>query len=80
MTDNRIFKCKSHGINSQGNYYCARDYGPNVPNQNTYYYSNTNPNGSRYYNDGYGNETYTAPDGVRYFATDGSAWLTYGMS
>ncbi|KAI1736048.1 hypothetical protein F4680DRAFT_433228 [Xylaria scruposa] len=76
------FTYKSHGINSQGNHYCARDYGPDAPNQNAYHYSNrdrsyhyNNPDGSQYHNNGYGKETYTAPDGVKYFATDGSAWV-----
>ncbi|KAI0436437.1 hypothetical protein F4803DRAFT_225413 [Xylaria telfairii] len=59
MTDNSKFTCKSHGINSQGNYYCARDYGANVPNHDAYCCSNNdrsyfynNPDDGRYHNDG----------------------------
>ncbi|KAF4459419.1 hypothetical protein FALBO_13826 [Fusarium albosuccineum] len=61
---------KSSGTNSQGNHYCARDYGSDAANSNSYHYSNTdgsyyysNPNGSTYYNDGQGSSTYTSPSG-----------------
>ncbi|KAG6000633.1 hypothetical protein E4U43_001553 [Claviceps pusilla] len=64
---------KSSGTNSQGNHYCARDYGSSAANSNCYHYSNTdgsyyysNPNGSTYYNDGNGGSTYTAPNGISY--------------
>lgn len=53
---------------SQGNHYCARDYGDSAPNQNSYHYSNSdgsyyysNADGSTYHNDGQGNANYTAP-------------------
>ncbi|KAL5495572.1 hypothetical protein ACEPAI_1035 [Sanghuangporus weigelae] len=61
------YSYKSSGTNSQGNHYCARDYGSSTPNQNAYHYSNTNgsyyysnPDGSTYYNDGNGGSTYTS--------------------
>ncbi|QYS97088.1 hypothetical protein H0G86_004324 [Trichoderma simmonsii] len=31
---------KSSGTNSQGNHYCARDYGSSASNSNSYHYSN----------------------------------------
>ncbi|EGR47430.1 uncharacterized protein TRIREDRAFT_108818 [Trichoderma reesei QM6a] len=49
---------KSSGTNSQGNHYCARDYGSGASNSNSYHYSN-----STYYNDGAGSSTYTSPSG-----------------
>ncbi|KAK1830344.1 hypothetical protein QBC39DRAFT_372943 [Podospora conica] len=64
------YSYKGHGTNSEGNHYCARDYGSSASNPNTYHYSNTdgsyyysNPNGSTYYNNGAGGSTYTAPSG-----------------
>lgn len=61
---------KSSGTNSQGNHYCARDYGSGASNSNSYHYSNqdgsyyySNPNGSTYYNNGAGSSTYTSPSG-----------------
>ncbi|KAI5791782.1 hypothetical protein DFH27DRAFT_614003 [Peziza echinospora] len=59
---------KSHGTNSKGNHYCARDYGSDAPNKNAYHYSNSdgsyyysNSDGSKYHNDGKGGATYTPP-------------------
>ncbi|OAX79272.1 hypothetical protein ACJ72_06408 [Emergomyces africanus] len=46
---------------SGGNHYCARDYGSGAANSNSYHYSNTNPNGSTYYNSGNGSASYTPP-------------------
>ncbi|OAA46839.1 hypothetical protein NOR_02475 [Metarhizium rileyi] len=64
------FTYKSSGTNSQGNHYCARDYGSGAANSNSYHYSNSdgsyyysNPNGSTYYNNGNGRSTYTPPSG-----------------
>ncbi|KAF5562423.1 hypothetical protein FNAPI_3165 [Fusarium napiforme] len=64
------YTTKSSGTNSQGNHYCARDYGSSASNSNSYHYSNTdgsyyysNPNGSTYHNDGQGSSTYTSPSG-----------------
>lgn len=34
------FTYKSSGTNSSGNHYCSRDYGSDVPNTNSYHYSN----------------------------------------
>ncbi|KDQ12472.1 hypothetical protein BOTBODRAFT_56752 [Botryobasidium botryosum FD-172 SS1] len=69
MSD-RGYSYKSSGENSQGNHYCARDYGSSAPNQNAYHYSNSNgsyyysnADGSTYYNDGQGNATYTPSSG-----------------
>ncbi|KAF7560915.1 hypothetical protein G7046_g3223 [Stylonectria norvegica] len=52
----------------QGNHYCARDYGSDASNSNSYHYSNSdgsyyysNPSGSTYHNDGQGGSTYTPP-------------------
>ncbi|KAJ5691437.1 hypothetical protein N7488_012172 [Penicillium malachiteum] len=70
MPSGNGYSYKSSGTNSQGNHYCARDYGygADVPNSNSYHYSNTdgsyyysNPNGSTYYNNGNGGSTYTPP-------------------
>ncbi|PGH32820.1 hypothetical protein GX50_04360 [[Emmonsia] crescens] len=62
------YSYKSSGTNSQGNHYCARDYGSGAANSNSYHYSNTNgsyyysnPNGSTYYNSGSGQANYTPP-------------------
>ncbi|KAK1494825.1 hypothetical protein CTAM01_08838, partial [Colletotrichum tamarilloi] len=70
---------KSSGTNSEGNHYCARDYGSSASNSNSYHYSNTdgsyyysNPNGSTYYNDGNGGSTYTSPGGERSSSSYGS--------
>ncbi|KAJ6264221.1 hypothetical protein Dda_0364 [Drechslerella dactyloides] len=69
-TDNsgNSFEYKSSGTNSQGNHYCARDYGDGASNSNSYHYSNangsyyySNSNGSTYYNNGQGGSTYTPP-------------------
>ncbi|KAL0257380.1 hypothetical protein SLS55_008191 [Diplodia seriata] len=64
------YSYKSSGTNSEGNHYCARDYGSSAPNQNSYHYSNangsyyySNPNGSTYYNDGKGSATYNPSGG-----------------
>ncbi|CAG9988858.1 unnamed protein product [Clonostachys byssicola] len=72
------YEYKSSGTNSQGNHYCARDYGSSAPNQNSYHYSNTdgsyyysNPNGSTYYNNGAGGSTYT-PTGSGSGSSSGS--------
>ncbi|KAL3958886.1 hypothetical protein ACCO45_007048 [Purpureocillium lilacinum] len=53
------YQYKSSGTNSQGNHYCARDYGSGAANSNSYHYSNSdgsyyysNPDGSTYYNNG----------------------------
>ncbi|OAA54452.1 hypothetical protein ISF_08380 [Cordyceps fumosorosea ARSEF 2679] len=70
------FTYKSHGTNS--NHYCARDYGADATNSNTYHYSNrdgsyyySNPNGSTYYNNGQGTATYTRASGEkRTYKTD----------
>ncbi|KFA60156.1 hypothetical protein S40285_10883 [Stachybotrys chlorohalonatus IBT 40285] len=66
MPDN--YSYKSSGTNSQGNHYCARDYGSGT--SNSYHYSNSNgsyyysnPNGSSYYNSGSGYSSYTPPSG-----------------
>ncbi|KAI9807909.1 MAG: hypothetical protein M1825_005215 [Sarcosagium campestre] len=68
MPRNEGYSYKSSGTNSQGNHYCARDYGSSAQNSNSYHYSNSegsyyysNPNGSTYYNDGKGSSTYTPP-------------------
>ncbi|KAI0427529.1 hypothetical protein F5Y09DRAFT_344636 [Xylaria sp. FL1042] len=73
MPSNQGYSYKSSGTNSQGNHYCARDYGSSAPNPNSYHYSNTNgsyyysnPNGSSYYNNGQGGSTYTSPSGGSY--------------
>ncbi|CEJ92328.1 Putative Pc16g06240 protein [[Torrubiella] hemipterigena] len=62
------YSYKSSGTNSQGNHYCARDYGSSASNQNSYHYSNqdgsyyySNSNGSTYHNNGNGQSTYTPP-------------------
>ncbi|EPQ27169.1 uncharacterized protein PFL1_05450 [Pseudozyma flocculosa PF-1] len=64
----RDFTYVSSGVNSQGDHYCRRDYGPDAPNQNSYHYSNadgsyyySNPDGSTYYNNGRGFARYTPP-------------------
>ncbi|QPC75415.1 hypothetical protein HYE68_006167 [Fusarium pseudograminearum] len=76
MPDN--YEIKGSGTNSQGNHYCARDYGSSASNSNSYHYSNTdgsyyysNPNGSTYHNDGQGSSTYTAPSGGSYSYSSG---------
>ncbi|RYO90764.1 hypothetical protein DL766_001537 [Monosporascus sp. MC13-8B] len=73
MPSNQGFTYKSHGTNSSGNHYCARDYGSSAANSNSYHYSNSdgsyyysNPNGSTYHNNGQGGSTYTAPSGQKY--------------
>ncbi|KAI8623210.1 hypothetical protein F5Y19DRAFT_391769 [Xylariaceae sp. FL1651] len=70
MPNNQGYSYKSSGTNSQGNHYCARDYGSSASNPNSYHYSNSNgsyyysnPNGSTYYNNGQGGSTYTSPSG-----------------
>ncbi|RYP93234.1 hypothetical protein DL770_000609 [Monosporascus sp. CRB-9-2] len=40
MPSNQDFTYKSHGTNSSGNHYCARDYGSGAANSNSYHYSN----------------------------------------
>ncbi|CAH0046737.1 unnamed protein product [Clonostachys solani] len=64
------YEYKSSGTNSQGNHYCARDYGSGASNQNAYHYSNTdgsyyysNSDGSTYHNNGSGGSTYTPASG-----------------
>ncbi|KAM7200454.1 hypothetical protein V8F33_003900 [Rhypophila sp. PSN 637] len=71
------YSYKSSGTNSQGNHYCARDYGNG---SNSYHYSNTdgsyyysNPNGSTYHNNGSGGSTYTAPSGYSQSSGYGSS-------
>ena len=73
MPSNQGFTYKSHGTNSGGNHYCARDYGSSAANSNSYHYSNSdgsyyysNPNGSTYHNNGQGGSTYTAPSGQKH--------------
>ncbi|KAI1319644.1 hypothetical protein F5Y16DRAFT_405902 [Xylariaceae sp. FL0255] len=73
------YSYKSSCTNSQGNHYCARDYGSSAPNQNSYHYSNSNgsyyysnSNGSTYYNNGNGGSTYTAPSGQSYQSSGSS--------
>jgi hypothetical protein len=34
------YQIESSGTNGEGDHYCSRDYGPDVPNQNSYHYSN----------------------------------------
>ncbi|QRV98440.1 hypothetical protein RhiJN_26459 [Ceratobasidium sp. AG-Ba] len=70
MSFEKGYICRSHGINSQGNHYCSRDYGSSAVNQNCYHYSNadgshyySNPDGSTYYNNGRGYARYTSPSG-----------------
>ncbi|KAL2833690.1 hypothetical protein BDW59DRAFT_138076 [Aspergillus cavernicola] len=70
--NNQGYSYKGSGTNSQGNHYCARDYGSNSSNSNSYHYSNTdgsyyysNSNGSTYHNNGNGGSTYTAPSGKK---------------
>ncbi|ROV91530.1 hypothetical protein VMCG_09465 [Cytospora schulzeri] len=72
MSD-KTYTYKSSGYNKEGNHYCAHDYGIDVPNYNSYHYSNrdgsyyySNPNGSTYYNNGHGGSTYTNPNGVNF--------------
>lgn len=64
------YSYESSGTNSEGNHYCARDYGDSVRNTNSYHYSNkngsyyySNPDGSTYYNNGKGYAIYTPPSG-----------------
>ncbi|KAL7902027.1 hypothetical protein HDV63DRAFT_63770 [Trichoderma sp. SZMC 28014] len=78
MPDNYTYK--GSGTNSQGNHYCARDYGSSASNSNSYHYSNqdgsyyySNSDGSTYYNDGAGNSTYTAPSGDSTSQSQGSS-------
>ncbi|KAJ5086245.1 hypothetical protein NUU61_007552 [Penicillium alfredii] len=59
------YSFKGSGTNSQGNHYCARDFGPGASNSNSYHYSNqdgsyyySNPDGSTYYNNGQGKAWY----------------------
>ncbi|KAH2024858.1 hypothetical protein KXV65_008894 [Aspergillus fumigatus] len=47
MPQNQDYTYKSSGTNSQGNHYCARDYGSGAANSNSYHYSNSD--GSYYY-------------------------------
>ncbi|KAJ5235736.1 uncharacterized protein N7469_004904 [Penicillium citrinum] len=70
MPSDKGYSYKSSVTNSQGNHYCARDYGSGAANSNSYHYSNqdgsyyySNPNGSTYHNDGKGSSTYTPPSG-----------------
>ncbi|KAJ5740888.1 hypothetical protein N7493_000760 [Penicillium malachiteum] len=42
MSSEKEFTYKNSGTNRQANHYCARDYGPDVPNPNSYHYSNRN--------------------------------------
>ncbi|KAI1105779.1 hypothetical protein F4804DRAFT_350013 [Jackrogersella minutella] len=76
----REYTVKACGINSKGNYWWARDYGPSAVNQNTYVYSNadgsfyySNPDGSTYFNDGKGSFTYTTPSGLRFSSRSGGS-------
>ncbi|KAJ5150847.1 uncharacterized protein N7482_010099 [Penicillium canariense] len=62
------YSYKSSGTNTEGNHYCARDYGSAAPNQNSYHYSNqdgsyyySNSDGSKYYNSGKGEASYQPP-------------------
>ncbi|KAI3319275.1 hypothetical protein HD806DRAFT_539310 [Xylariaceae sp. AK1471] len=81
MPSDQGYSYKSHGINNQGNHYCARDYGSSASNPNSYHYSNSdgsyyysNPNGSTYYNTGAGDAFYTSPSGDRYwYSNSGSS-------
>ncbi|KAI0547027.1 hypothetical protein F4679DRAFT_378049 [Xylaria curta] len=80
MPNNQGYSYTGHGTNSQGNHYCARDYGSSASNSNSYHYSNTNgsyyysnPNGSSYYNSGSGSSTYTSPSGNSYSSSSGSS-------
>ncbi|KAK7430214.1 hypothetical protein QQZ08_003189 [Neonectria magnoliae] len=75
ITTSDNYSYKSSGTNSQGNHYCARDYGSGASNSNSYHYSNSpsdgsyyysNPNGSTYHDNGHGGSTYTAPNGNSY--------------
>ncbi|KAJ5630667.1 uncharacterized protein N7484_010767 [Penicillium longicatenatum] len=70
MPSGEGYSYKSSGTNSQGNHYCARDYGSGASNSNSYHYSNSNgsyyysnPNGSTYYNNGNGGSNYTPAGG-----------------
>ncbi|CAZ85772.1 unnamed protein product [Tuber melanosporum] len=69
-SNNQGYSYKSSGTNSEGNHYCARDYGSGAANSNAYHYSNSdgsyyysNANGSTYHSSSSGNSTYTAPSG-----------------
>ncbi|KAI0975152.1 hypothetical protein F4678DRAFT_484870 [Xylaria arbuscula] len=75
------YTVKSEGTNSQGNHYRALDYGPNAPNQNAYDYHNvdrsrfsSNPDGSQYFDNARGTETYKTPDGTKFISRHGSLW------
>ncbi|KAI1827111.1 hypothetical protein F4861DRAFT_536296 [Xylaria intraflava] len=79
MPSGRDYTYKSSGTNDQGNHYCARDYGSDVPNTNAYHYSNadggyyySNPNGSTYYNNGQGESVYTSPSGESHYNSSSS--------
>ncbi|PUU72468.1 hypothetical protein B9Z19DRAFT_907400, partial [Tuber borchii] len=70
MPSNQGYSYKSSGTNSQGNHYCARDYGSGAANSNAYHYSNSdgsyyysNANGSTYHSSSSGQGTYTPPSG-----------------
>ncbi|KAK5073306.1 hypothetical protein LTR24_010370 [Lithohypha guttulata] len=67
----RKYEITSTGVNVKGNHYEHRDYGPFVPNRNSYRYLNSgggefhsNPNGSRYYVGKWGNSWYEPPGHV----------------
>ncbi|RPA90878.1 hypothetical protein L873DRAFT_1820357 [Choiromyces venosus 120613-1] len=69
-SNNQGYSYKSSGTNSQGNHYCARDYGSGAANSNAYHYSNSdgsyyysNANASSYHSSPSGQGTYTAPSG-----------------
>ncbi|KAK7459759.1 hypothetical protein Landi51_00008 [Colletotrichum acutatum] len=79
------YEYKSSGTNSEGNHYCARDYGSSASNSNSYHYSNTisrrwligkeadqqmSSDGSYYYSN---------PNGSTYY-NDGNGGSTYTSS
>ncbi|KAI0810026.1 hypothetical protein GGR55DRAFT_679256 [Xylaria sp. FL0064] len=74
MPNNQGYSYKSSGTNSQGNHYCARDYGSGASNSNSYHYSNTlanwftntpasNSDGSYYYSNPNGSSYYNNGQG-----------------
>ncbi|OHF01147.1 hypothetical protein CORC01_03461 [Colletotrichum orchidophilum] len=68
MPSSKGYSYNSSGSNSQGNHYCARDYGSSSSsNPNSYQYTNTN--GSFHYStlkgDKYQNDSNTSASGYR---------------
>ncbi|KAI1448851.1 hypothetical protein F5Y02DRAFT_414854 [Annulohypoxylon stygium] len=70
MSD-RGYSYKGSGTNSQGNHYCARDYGSSGSNSNTYHYSNNdgsyyyfNPNATQMHSVSYSEQSVSTPGGT----------------